>query len=99
MILILTQDLMHTLFWFFSRIYFKSIILSGSLLLLSHVIIAGPDNIAPLAKVEASTVLHPDFAADKVVDGIIGVDNFGVWACEGSPTYWGYVLITWLLHY
>jgi len=96
MILILTQDLMHTLFWFFSRIYFKSIILSGSLLLLSHVIIAGPDNIAPLAKVEASTVLHPDFAADKVVDGIIGVDNLGEWACEGATTDWGYVRFPWI---
>jgi predicted alpha-1,2-mannosidase len=96
MILIVIKDFMHTLFWFFSRIFFKSVFLSCSLLLLSHIVIAGQDNIAPLAKVEASTVLHPDFAADKVVDGIIGVDNLGEWASEGDTTDWGYVRFPWI---
>lgn len=57
---------------------------------------AGPDNIAPKAKVSASSTLNQAYAADKVTDGIIGVENMGLWACEGKTTDWGYVRFPWI---
>ena len=47
--------------------------------------IAGTDNIAPSAKVTASTTLSEKFKPSNVTDGIIGVDGKGEWACEGIP--------------
>jgi predicted alpha-1,2-mannosidase len=57
---------------------------------------AGPDNIAPKAKITASTVLNEAFAANKISDGIIGVSGSGEWACEGVTTDWGYVRFPWI---
>ncbi|EMR00969.1 GH92 family glycosyl hydrolase [Cesiribacter andamanensis] len=57
---------------------------------------AGPDNIAPQAKVTASTTLNADFAAAKVTDGIIGVAGRGEWASEGDTTDWGYIRFPWI---
>ena len=58
--------------------------------------IAGPDNIAPSAKVTASTTLSEKFKPSNVTDGIIGVDGKGEWACEGDTTDWGYVRFPWI---
>ncbi|MDQ2864300.1 MAG: glycoside hydrolase family 92 protein, partial [Bacteroidota bacterium] len=57
---------------------------------------AGPDNIAPFAKVTASTSLSKKFAASNVTDGIIGIDGKGEWACEGVATDWGYLRFPWI---
>ncbi len=57
---------------------------------------AGPGNIAPTAKVTASTSLNAKFAATNVNDGIIGVDEAGEWACEGVTTDWGYIRFPWI---
>ncbi len=57
---------------------------------------AGPDNIAPSAKVTASTTLSEKFKASNVTDGVIGVDGKGEWACEGVTTDWGYVRFPWI---
>ncbi len=58
--------------------------------------IAGPDNIAPSAKVTASTMLSEKYKPSNVTDGIIGVDGKGEWACEGDTTDWGYVRFPWI---
>lgn len=57
---------------------------------------AGPDNIAPQARVTASTYLNAQFAPGHVNDGIIGVAGKGEWACEGVTTSWGYVRFPWI---
>ncbi len=38
---------------------------------------AGPSNIAPFAKVEASSELSAAFSANNVTDGLIGIENKG----------------------
>ncbi len=57
---------------------------------------AGTDNIAPKAKVTASTELNKNFKADNVIDGIIGLDGKNEWVCEGAKTYWGYIRHPWI---
>ncbi|RVT98348.1 glycoside hydrolase family 92 protein [Mucilaginibacter limnophilus] len=72
-----------------------TILLAGALLACTSAI-AGPDNIAPQAKVTASTSLNSKYAAQNVTDGIIGVTGKGQWACEGQTTDWGYVRFPWI---
>lgn len=67
------------------------------------VLIAGPIatmaagyNIAPQAKVTASTTLGPEFTPENITDGIIGVFNKGEWACEGVRTSWGHLRLPWI---
>ncbi len=74
----------------------KILFLSFSLLLIGSQAMAGPDNIAPLAKVTASTSLNEKFKASNVTDGIIGIDRKGEWACEGITTDWGYIRFPWI---
>jgi predicted alpha-1,2-mannosidase len=57
---------------------------------------AGTDNIAPYAKVTASSSLNSQFKVENIKDGIIGVANKGEWACEGDTTDWGYVRFPWI---
>ena len=57
---------------------------------------AESDNIAPLAKVTASSSLSADFSPSNVADGIIGVDGKGEWACKGETEDWGYVKFPWI---
>mgnify|MGYP003575029745 CR=1 FL=1 len=57
---------------------------------------AGPGNIAPQAKVSVSTVLNNRYAATNVVDGLIGIEDVGEWACEGVTTDWGYIRFPWV---
>ncbi|HEX5025894.1 MAG TPA: glycoside hydrolase domain-containing protein, partial [Agriterribacter sp.] len=57
---------------------------------------AGTGNIAPLAKVTASTIAGGAYTAQNVTDGWIGVDGKGEWACEGATTDWGYIRLPWI---
>lgn len=57
---------------------------------------AGTNNIATSAKVSASTTLSSNFNAANVIDGIIGVNGKGEWACKGVSTDWGYVRFPWI---
>ncbi|WP_315823987.1 DUF7402 domain-containing protein [Paraflavitalea speifideaquila] len=65
-------------------------------LLISGAVMAGPGNIAPAAIVTASTSLNKQLDASHVVDGVIGVDGKGEWACEGVTTDWGYIRFPWI---
>lgn len=62
----------------------------------SMVAYAGPGNIAPYAKVSVSTSLNSAYDGDKAVDGIIGIDGMGEWACLGDTTDWGYIRFPWI---
>lgn len=57
---------------------------------------AGTDNIAPKARVTASTFLNDRFKPGNVTDGLIGLSGLGEWACKGVTTSWGYVRFPWI---
>ncbi|MEO8415412.1 MAG: GH92 family glycosyl hydrolase [Ginsengibacter sp.] len=63
---------------------------------ISLTMVAGPNNIAPSAKVTASTTLSEKCKPANVTDGMIGIDGKGEWACEGITTDWGYVRFPWI---
>lgn len=75
---------------------FRNIILILVLLSQGLTAFAGTDNIAPLAKVTASTFLNERFRPENVADGLIGIQDLGEWACEGVTTSWGYVRFPWI---
>ena len=58
--------------------------------------ISGAYNIAPEATVTSSTIQSADYDHKNVVDGIIGVDGMGEWACEGASIFWGYIRYPWI---
>ncbi len=57
---------------------------------------ATPDNIAPQAKVTASTTLNDSLKPQHATDGVIGVPGMGEWACLGDTTDWGYIRFPWI---
>lgn len=75
---------------------FKAFLLSTFLLLFIPSLWADGSNIAPLAKVSASTSLNAHYAPQSVVDGLIGVTDQGEWACEGQGVFWGYIRYPWI---
>ena len=56
---------------------------------------AGPGNIAPKARVTVSSFDRAGFEGNRLVDGIIGVDGLGEWACAGDTTDWGWIRLPW----
>ncbi len=58
--------------------------------------LAGPGNIAQLARVSSSTQQSDQFSKDMINDGIIRVDGQGEWACEGQTIFWGYIRYPWI---
>lgn len=57
---------------------------------------AGPDNIAPKAKVTASSESDAEHSAQKAVDGLIGIENKGEWASASGQTSWGAIDYPWI---
>jgi predicted alpha-1,2-mannosidase len=57
---------------------------------------ASPFNIAPQAKITASSSLNSKTVPQNVADGILSVDGLGEWTCEGDTTDWGYVRFPWI---
>src|SRR5690242_13501508 len=78
------------------RKYLQIGIVTFFLLTCSLPSLANSDNIAPRAKITASTELGVSFAAGNVADGIIGVDGVGEWACKGETADWGYIRLPWV---
>lgn len=74
----------------------KYLLLQFFAVLVSVTVYASTDNIAPLAKVTVSTSLNSNFDGSNAVDGIIGVDGKGEWACEGILTSWGDLRYPWI---
>lgn len=66
------------------------------LLLLTSLLHGGPNNIAPDAKVTASTRFSDEFSEDNVVDGVLRIDGQGEWVSAGSTTWWGGIEYPWI---
>ncbi|MDR0394120.1 MAG: glycoside hydrolase family 92 protein, partial [Tannerella sp.] len=57
---------------------------------------AGPDNIAPFAKVTVSSEHSPASGGDYAIDGRIGVENCFEWVSRSRMTYWGEIDYPWI---
>ncbi|MCK5346672.1 MAG: glycoside hydrolase family 92 protein, partial [Candidatus Heimdallarchaeota archaeon] len=57
---------------------------------------AGPDNIASLAKVSASSSLSIDFEPSKAIDGHIRILNKHEWVSNSKMTFWGQIYYPWI---
>ncbi|MDR3095402.1 MAG: hypothetical protein LBU62_12325, partial [Bacteroidales bacterium] len=57
---------------------------------------ATPYNIAPQAKVTVSSELNETCRANKMCDGLIGIENQGEWVSTNGVTYWGEISYPWL---
>ncbi|MDP4186879.1 MAG: GH92 family glycosyl hydrolase [Bacteroidota bacterium] len=73
------------------KILFLLIFITGA-----YEVHSNPNNIAPFAKVRASSELSADYNAYKVIDGIIGADGVGEWASKGNVDYWGKMSYPWI---
>ncbi len=56
---------------------------------------AGPDNIAPAAKVRASSSI-PGYECQHVTDGIICIRDQGEWASNSSVSFYGSLDYPWI---
>ena len=54
---------------------------------------AGPDNIAPLATIEASSNASHISALTNITDGIIRIDGKGEWVSENLKGLWGILIL------
>ncbi len=54
------------------------------------------DNIAPQAKVKASSVLNEMYGAEKAIDGNIRLYNMGEWRSASKVTFWGEIDYPWI---
>ncbi len=80
----------------FMKATFKSFLLLFIVFCGTEKLYAGGYNIAPSAKVSASTSLNSQFDARYVTDGLIRLNGMGEWACEGVTTSWGDVRYPWV---
>ena len=64
--------------------------------LFGSIVFAGPDNIAPLAKVTVSVELNSNYSASNVNDGIIGISDLGEWASDSRMGFWGGINYPWV---
>jgi predicted alpha-1,2-mannosidase len=62
----------------------------------SFCLFAGPDNIAPSARVTVSSEKNAEYSAQKAVDGLIGIENQGEWASASGQTSWGAIDYPWI---
>ncbi|MDR1719748.1 MAG: GH92 family glycosyl hydrolase [Dysgonamonadaceae bacterium] len=65
-------------------------------LLLTLSLSAGPNNIAIHAKVTASSEKSETYAATKIIDGLIGIEDRGEWASVSGSTSWGEIDYPWI---
>lgn len=60
--------------------FLTTILLVLFIVSLNSIALAGPGNIANLAKVSASAELNSNYAADNIIDGLISISDIGEWA-------------------
>ena len=77
-------------------INFKSLIIIFLIGFAPNATVAGPNNIAPLAKVSASAQLNSNYSADNVIDGIIRTSEIGEWASNSKTNFWGGINYPWV---
>ncbi|MBT4412064.1 MAG: glycoside hydrolase family 92 protein [Bacteroidetes bacterium] len=71
-------------------------ILATLVIALSYSAIAGPDNVAKLAKVSASAELNVSYTAVNVIDGLIRTYGIGEWASNSKENPWGGINYPWI---
>ena len=59
-------------------------------------VLAGPNNIAALAKVSASAEFNDLLAAQNVTDGLIAINEMGEWASDAKENFWGGINYPWI---
>ncbi|HCC70216.1 MAG TPA: glycoside hydrolase, partial [Bacteroidales bacterium] len=59
-------------------------------------LLAGPGNIAYLAKVSASVELNSDYPANNIIDGLIRISGIGEWASDSKQNPWGGINYPWI---
>ena len=74
----------------------KTVLISFVLIVLFCSAYAGPDNIAPLAKVTASSMLSDEYDPANVVDDNIHIEQYGEWASKSGITFWGEIDFPWV---
>lgn len=57
---------------------------------------AGPYNIAPLAKVTASSSLSDEYGPQKVTDGLINIPGKGEWISKSYEDFWEHIDYPWV---
>lgn len=67
-------------------------LLTGFFISWNCIVLAGPGNIAQLAKASASAELSSDYSANNVNDRLIGISDMGEWA-SNSKLIFGVALI------
>lgn len=71
-------------------------LLLPSALIMSNMLLAGPENIAPLAKVTAVSSVSDEFGPQRVTDGLIHISGKGEWTSKSTMTFWGYIDYPWI---
>ncbi len=66
------------------------------IIVLIRPVFAGPDNIAPLAKVTASSSLSDEYISANIIDNCIHMDQYGEWASKSGITFWGEINFPWI---
>ncbi len=74
----------------------KIIFFTGFLFCINIKMIAGPSNIAPLAKVSASAELDSACSSEKVIDGLIDIAGIGEWVSNSRENAWGEIDYPWI---
>ena len=69
---------------------------TGFFISLGCIVFAGPDNIAQLATVSASTELNGVYSANNVNDGLIRISDMGEWASDSKVNFWGGINYPWI---
>jgi hypothetical protein len=57
---------------------------------------ATPYNIAPQAKVTASSEMGDAYRSANICDGLISIENKGEWASKSTVNHWGYIDYPWI---
>ena len=78
------------------KVYIKAILLIFLIGIVFYPVNAGPDNIAPLAKVTASSSLSDEYGPQKVTDGLINISNKGEWISKSGMTPSGSINYPWI---
>jgi predicted alpha-1,2-mannosidase len=70
------------------KVFFKAILFIFLIMITFTVAEAGPDNIAFLAKVTASSIKSDEYGPQNVTDGIISIPDKGVWISKNKTNPW-----------
>jgi predicted alpha-1,2-mannosidase len=74
----------------------KKVIFLMAFVCINFTLWATPYNIAPQAKVTASSVLNDTCRANNICDGLIGIEDYGEWVSTSQIANWGGINYPWI---